>query len=56
MVDKSRTMPEIRQSDGELSTSGRGLVLINALTNRWGTDLFRWGKRVWGKLESEPAK
>jgi anti-sigma regulatory factor (Ser/Thr protein kinase) len=56
VVDKSRTMPEIKQSNGDLSTSGRGLILIDALSDRWGTDLFRWGKRVWGELKSEPAK
>ncbi|MDQ0934233.1 ATP-binding protein [Streptomyces turgidiscabies] len=51
VVDKSRTMPEIEKSHGdELSLGGRGLVLMDAVTERWGTDLYRWGKQVWGEL------
>ncbi|WP_405815581.1 ATP-binding protein [Streptomyces sp. NBC_01390] len=54
VVDKSRTMPEFKKSNGDsLPTSGRGLLLIDALTERWGTDLYRWGKQVWGELKSE---
>ncbi|MET8830396.1 ATP-binding protein [Streptomyces sp. NPDC004610] len=67
VVDTSRTMPEIPEvngSDGEdgdlslkdVSLGGRGLILVDALSERWGTDLFPWGKRVWGELscETEP--
>ncbi|MEW2114928.1 ATP-binding protein [Streptomyces sp. NPDC005474] len=51
VVDKSLTMPEITRSNGdELSVGGRGLVLMDAVTERWGTDLYRWGKQVWGEL------
>jgi anti-sigma regulatory factor (Ser/Thr protein kinase) len=54
VADKSRTMPEMKTSNGDdLSTDGRGLVLIDALSDRWGTDLYRWGKRVWGELHCE---
>ncbi|WP_405539678.1 ATP-binding protein [Streptomyces sp. NBC_00075] len=54
VVDKSRTMPEMKTSnDDNLSTGGRGLLLIDALSDRWGTDLYRWGKRVWGELQCE---
>lgn len=54
VVDKSRTMPEIRKSNGDdLSLGGRGLVLMDAMTERWGTDLYRWGKQVWGELHCE---
>ncbi|WP_324610759.1 ATP-binding protein [Streptomyces acidiscabies] len=54
VVDKSRTMPEFKKSNGDsLPTSGRGLLLIDALTERWGTDLYQWGKQVWGELKSE---
>ncbi|MEU0411739.1 ATP-binding protein [Streptomyces griseorubiginosus] len=50
--DRSRTMPEIRKSNGDsLPTGGRGLVLVDALADRWGTDLRWWGKHVWGELE-----
>jgi hypothetical protein len=54
VVDKSRVMPELKPSNGDdLCTSGRGLVLVDALTERWGTDLYRWGKQVWGELKCE---
>ncbi|MDX2548980.1 hypothetical protein ACOT81_45450 [Streptomyces sp. WI04-05B] len=57
MIDKSRTMPEMKTSNGDaLSTDGRGLVLIDSLSDRWGTDLHRWGKRVWGELHCEVEK
>ncbi|MEW2618813.1 ATP-binding protein [Streptomyces sp. NPDC048106] len=45
-------------ADGE---SGRGLVLIDALADRWGCTLlgshpFRgpWGKEIWAELEAAP--
>lgn len=62
VVDKSRTMPDMprlgQSDDKEVSLedvplSGRGLVLVDALSNRWGTDLYPWGKRVWGELKCE---
>ncbi|MCT9077891.1 ATP-binding protein [Streptomyces fulvoviolaceus] len=60
VVDKSRTMPEMpkldESDDQDVSLGGRGLVLIDALSDRWGTDLYRWGKRVWGELKYEPAE
>lgn len=31
-------------------------VLIDSLSDRWGTDLHRWGKRVWGELHCEVEK
>jgi serine/threonine-protein kinase RsbW len=54
VTDKSRQMPEIREENGDnLPVGGRGLVLIDALTDRWGTDLHQWGKHVWGELKVE---
>lgn len=57
VTDKSRDMPELKPQNGDLlDTSGRGLLLIDALTKRWGTDRYRWGKHVWGELKiEEPA-
>ncbi|MFI5885910.1 hypothetical protein [Streptomyces sp. NPDC051554] len=40
---------------GDLLTSGRGLLLIDALAERWGTDVYRWGKQVWAELHCERA-
>ncbi|WP_328683120.1 ATP-binding protein [Streptomyces sp. NBC_00343] len=57
VVDKARVIPEIVESDDDdLLASGRGLLLIDALAERWGTDMHRWGKQVWAELLSEPAQ
>lgn len=53
VVDKARALPEIVKPGDDLSTSGRGLLLIGALAERWGTDMYRWGKQVWAELLSE---
>jgi hypothetical protein len=29
---------------------GRGLALVDALSDQWGTDRLQWGKRVWAEL------
>jgi serine/threonine-protein kinase RsbW len=55
VVDKARVMPEMVNAGDDLLTSGRGLLLIDALAERWGTDMYRWGKQVWAELLSEPA-
>jgi serine/threonine-protein kinase RsbW len=53
VVDKSRAIPVTRlNSDGD-DLRGRGLVLVDALSARWGTDLFHRGKRVWGDAKCE---
>ncbi|MFJ1745662.1 ATP-binding protein [Streptomyces sp. NPDC088116] len=49
VVDKSRTRPTPRATD-DSAEDGRGLVVIDALADRWGTDLRRWGKSVWVEL------
>ncbi|MFI6663346.1 ATP-binding protein [Streptomyces sp. NPDC050523] len=50
VVDKARVMPAMVKPGGDLPTSGRGLLLIDALAERWGTDVHDWGKQVWGEL------
>ncbi|WTS78374.1 ATP-binding protein [Streptomyces sp. NBC_00104] len=53
VVDRSRVMPELRtDSDGD-QIRGRGLLLVDTLSDRWGTDLRRWGKTVWAELKTE---
>ncbi|WP_405961375.1 ATP-binding protein [Streptomyces sp. NBC_00024] len=53
VVDRSRVMPELRtDSDGD-QIRGRGLLLVDTLSDRWGTDLHRWGKTVWAELKTE---
>lgn len=54
ITDRDRTLPVCRAAhDGE--EGGRGLVLVAALADRWGTECFPWGKRVWGDLTSGDA-
>ncbi|MFK0226506.1 ATP-binding protein [Streptomyces sp. NPDC090303] len=53
VVDRSRTVPLLRTDvDGD-RLRGRGLVLVDALTEAWGTELYRWGKQVWAELRDE---
>jgi anti-sigma regulatory factor (Ser/Thr protein kinase) len=49
VVDKSRRMPEMHHAQLD-DFGGRGLVLVDVLSDRWGTDLLRWGKRVWAEV------
>ncbi|MDX3371095.1 ATP-binding protein [Streptomyces sp. ME02-6987-2C] len=56
VVDRSKSIPMMRTDSNGDQVRGRGLVLVNALTERWGTDLYRWGKQVWGELKYEPVR
>ena len=52
VADRSHVPPVPRTpDDGELS--GRGLLIVEALTASWGTEPLPWGKRVWGELVRE---
>lgn len=55
VVDRTRALPQMVQPNDDLLTNGRGLLLIDALAERWGTDVYRWGKQVWAELVSEPT-
>ncbi|MCB5909836.1 ATP-binding protein [Streptomyces pinistramenti] len=49
VTDRSLRLPVIRNPDaGEVA--GRGLLLVAALSVRWGTDRRGWGKVVWAEL------
>lgn len=50
--DRSRTAPSPQPVSGDGET-GRGLIIVDALCDRWGTDQRRWGKVVWGELLTE---
>lgn len=52
VVDHSKARPE-RRNAHEFAESGRGLALVESLTDRWGTDLLPFGKRVWGVLKED---
>ncbi|WP_414504685.1 ATP-binding protein [Streptomyces sp. NEAU-L66] len=55
VVDKSKAPPRHRPPGSE-DDSGRGLVLLAALTAAWGTDRLPWGKRVWGELRGKDSR
>ncbi len=49
VTDKSHIPPK-RNAAGDGDETGRGLVLVDALSRRWGCDEMRWGKTVWAEL------
>ncbi|MFJ2649108.1 hypothetical protein ACIO1C_20525 [Streptomyces sp. NPDC087420] len=54
-VDRSKAIPMMRTDSNGDQIRGRGLVIVNSLTERWGTDLDPWGKQVWGEMRVEDA-
>ncbi|WP_329139397.1 ATP-binding protein [Streptomyces sp. NBC_01476] len=54
VTDRSRTFPTM-QSSSVTDERGRGLALINALTERWGAETRPWGKQVWGELKGKTS-
>ncbi|MFD4261789.1 ATP-binding protein [Streptomyces sp. NPDC058534] len=56
VVDRSKAIPMMRTDFHGEQVRGRGLLLVDALAERWGTDLYRWGKQVWAELKSEPTR
>ncbi|MFE1954052.1 SpoIIE family protein phosphatase [Streptomyces sp. NPDC059524] len=49
--DRSSARPH-RRSPGETATSGRGLMLVEALASRWGVEPRGEGKAVWCDFEA----
>jgi anti-sigma regulatory factor (Ser/Thr protein kinase) len=47
--DPSRGLPCLMPV-GELDTSGRGLMLVDKLSDRWGVDLLPCGKTTWFEM------
>jgi hypothetical protein len=54
VADKCRTPPEPTRP-GNDSEDGRGLLLVESMSWRWGYDLHRWGKVVWAELRTPPS-
>ncbi|MER5973005.1 ATP-binding protein [Streptomyces sp. NPDC002055] len=52
VVDKSKQFPVPREPSAE-DEGGRGLALVEALAEDWGTDPLPWGKRVWAELRGK---
>ncbi|MFJ9917676.1 ATP-binding protein [Streptomyces rubiginosohelvolus] len=53
VVDRSKELPTMRTDSNGEQTRGRGLLIVDALTEQWGTELYPWGKQVWGELKTE---
>ncbi len=51
VTEEDRTLP-IRRHPGPYEQRGRGLMLIDALSELWGADLMRWGKAVWCEFDT----
>ncbi|MGO4421217.1 ATP-binding protein [Streptomyces sp. MCAF7] len=49
VTDKSHVLPTRRTAKDD-DENGRGLAIVEAVSDRWGTDRLPWGKRVWGEL------
>ncbi len=54
--DRSDALPRVR-SPGLSGTTGRGLLLVDRLSLRWGTDqLLGGGKTVWFEMSEMPSR
>jgi anti-sigma regulatory factor (Ser/Thr protein kinase) len=49
VADGSPHVPKATRTNGD-SLSGRGLVLVDSLSHRWGYERTRSGKAVWAEL------
>ncbi|MCX4520321.1 ATP-binding protein [Streptomyces anulatus] len=49
VADTSRSVPTVASPAGDAG-SGRGLLLVDALSDRWGYRLHRSSKAVWAEL------
>lgn len=47
--DRSTALPRLQKAKQGCVT-GRGLLLVDELADRWGTELRRWGKVAWANL------
>jgi anti-sigma regulatory factor (Ser/Thr protein kinase) len=52
VVDRSRVCPAPRAA-AEDAEDGRGLAVVQALADRWGTEPKRWGKSVWAECAAK---
>ncbi|WP_433859909.1 ATP-binding protein [Streptomyces kronopolitis] len=50
VTDRSHDLPAMRHP-GTNDVNGRGLAIVAAMSEKWGVDPLRWGKRVWAELD-----
>lgn len=51
VLDRDPARPQIRPPTPD-GVSGRGLLLVDAMSFAWGVDMLPGGKRVWAVLEA----
>lgn len=51
VADRSRVGPTKRLCVAGSDEQGRGLIIVDRVSQMWGVDFMRWGKRVWAFLE-----
>ena len=51
-VTDGSTRPARLRTSAPLSDAGRGLLLVDALSTRWGVTAWPTGKRVWAELHT----
>ncbi|WP_329378350.1 ATP-binding protein [Streptomyces sp. NBC_01716] len=51
VIDTCRAEPTPRET-GPTEEAGRGLTIVDAVSERWGWDPLPWGKRVWAELSA----
>ena len=49
VADGSSVRPVVRELEND-QPRGRGLLLVKAIADRWGSEEHRGGKRVWFEL------
>jgi anti-sigma regulatory factor (Ser/Thr protein kinase) len=54
VFDTSPTRPRLRNYGPEAVT-GRGLLLVDRISDRWGVEQMPTGKRVWFEIDGSPA-
>lgn len=54
-MDKSRRSPVPRTAADD-TENGRGLAVVQAVADRWGTELRRWGKLVWAECATKGSE
>lgn len=55
VADPSDTLPTPLRA-GPRACSGRGLAIVEAMSDRWGVDPAAGGKRVWAHVPVPPAE
>ena len=54
-VTDGSTRPVRARTSTPMNEAGRGLLMVDALSTRWGVTAWPTGKRVWAELHSNTA-